>query len=136
MVLTASETVVPEESAAADRRRSRRRSVRLPCALRVRGKTNPARMLDLSLEGAFVQYKDPPPRGTDISLIFQLKKDNEPIYLELKATVKYSGRFLQSFENYYGCGVHFEDPTPEQVALLEAVLNKLGQEPERKYGLE
>ncbi len=111
-------------------------SVSLPCVLKVKGKANPARILDLSPEGAFVQIKDPPPSGTGTALVLRLKRNDREVYLELGATVRYSGRFLQSYENFFGCGIRFESPSLEQLALLDEILLGIKKEPERKYGLE
>ena len=81
-----------------EHRGSKRRSVNIPCALKISGAISLARLLDLSAGGAFVEFKGLlPVCGTKISLIFPIKGQKEVLDLDLKATVVYANRFLQSF---------------------------------------
>ena len=95
------------EKADAERRESGRRSVSVPCALKIRGDLYPGRLLDISKGGAFVQTAQSLTCGAELSILFRAQGRHNLIYLNLKAVVVYVGRFLQGYNNFYGFGARF-----------------------------
>jgi hypothetical protein len=119
---------IPEDS-----RKSVRKGVAIPYAVKLGGTVFPRRLLDLSEGGAFVQTGQTVSRGSVLSIVFKTQMSGRTVYLGLKAKVVYVGRFLQGFKNFHGFGVQFEPLPARMAARLAAVLDSLQSEPHRKY---
>jgi hypothetical protein len=119
-----------------EQRSSPRKSVNIPCSLRIFDSVLTGRILDLSTGGVFVEFNDPPAFGTEISLRFRVTGRGKSVDLDLQGVVVYAGRFLQGFENFYGFGVQFHNIGNTTTAILEEAMQQMEPEPERKYGLD
>ncbi len=130
-----SNCALPAENIAQDRRRSRRRKVCIPCALKVGDSVYPGRLLDLSSGGAFVQFAQLLDCGAEVSIVFKIRKKHKLTYMNLKARVTYVGRFLQGYSNFYGFGASFTSISHHQTAILEKMLDGMHSNPKRKFAL-
>jgi hypothetical protein len=118
---------------ASNRRKSPRKQLSIPCALRVGENVYSGRLLDISDGGAFVQTAQSLASGVLLSLIFKARVRKKTIYLNLKARVVYVGRFLQGYENFYGFGAQFGDLSPKTAAKLGDLIGTLRAESCKKY---
>lgn len=113
----------PKERGVRDLRESHRFSMKLPCSiLSKHGKSN-AIILDLSVGGAFLGTDAPPRAEEIITIFFKGQGRGRIIAFALKAIVIHSGRYLQGFENFNGCGVRFKDIPPRVAAELREILS-------------
>jgi Tfp pilus assembly protein PilZ len=122
-----------DKSVAEQRRKSPRKGVSIPCALRMRDQVYAGRLLDLSCGGAFVQTGESLALGTELSIIFKALGRDRVIYLSLKATAVYVGRFVQGYQNFGGFGASFINPSREDIAKLEQILERCKSDPEQKF---
>jgi hypothetical protein len=128
--------VVSKQESEFEVRGSPRISVKIPCALRIHNAVLTARILDLSAGGGFVEFNDPPPAGTEVSIRFRIAGQEKAVDLDLQATVVYAGRFLQGYENFYGFGARFKHMGSTTTAILKEAIQQVKDEPERKYELD
>jgi hypothetical protein len=117
----------------AEKRRGQRKSVSIPCALRMGGNVYAGQVFDLSSSGAFIQTKQLFAAGDEISIIFNWRRRGAPLYLSMKAHVTHMGRFIQGFGSFLGFGAQFTGLSANQIAKLNSILDALTSEPERKY---
>jgi hypothetical protein len=122
-----------DESISAEKRRAQRKSVSIPCALRIEGNVSAGRMMDISSGGAFIQTKQPLACGDEVSIVFKWRRRGKPVYFSMRAQVTHVGRFIQGFENFYGFGARFTNLPANQIAKLNMILDAIALEPERKY---
>jgi Tfp pilus assembly protein PilZ len=120
-------------SAAESRRKSPRKGVSIPCALRIREQVYAARLLDLSAGGAFVQTGESFALGTELAIIFKAQGRTRMLYLNLKAKAVYVGRFVQGFDNFNGFGAFFMNPSVDDVAKLGEILDRYQEDPAKKF---
>jgi hypothetical protein len=114
-------------------RKSPRKRVAIPCALSLAGAVYSGKLMDISDGGVFVQTEETMDCGAILTIIFEARVKKEIIALSLKAKVVYVGRFLQGYDNFYGFGAQFEGLPPKTAERLNAVLDDLQTEPQRKY---
>jgi len=124
-----------EEQAPPEKRKSRRVNVSIPCVLKISNEIYSGRLLDLSFGGAFVQTAQSVARGDEVFLLFRVTVRDKLIYLNIKATVVFVGRFLQGFENFFGFGARFVNLSREDLLKLSEVLRSVAPRPEKKYQL-
>jgi len=118
-----------------EKRKSRRINVAIPCVLKILNDAYSGRLLDISSGGAFVQTEHTVNRGDDVLVLFRAQVRGKLIYLNLKATVVYVGRFLQGFENFFGFGARFTNLSREDSVKLSWVLRSVEPSPSKKYQL-
>jgi Tfp pilus assembly protein PilZ len=122
-----------DEDILAEKRIARRKSVSIPCTLRMEGEVYAGQVLDLSSSGAFIQTKQLFTAGDEILVIFNWRQRGKPLYFSMKAQVTHVGRFLQGFENFLGFGARFTGLSVNEIAKLNRILDALASVPERKY---
>ncbi len=103
-------------------RRSPRFSVRIPCSVTLENGSWTATMLDLSEGGAFIKIGEPLSVGEIVTLSFDIPRPKKNISFNLRATIVHAGRYLQGFENYNGCGLRFENASPQVIAYIRSIL--------------
>lgn len=117
-----------------DLRSAMRRSTNIDCILEVDGAPFPARILDRSAEGAFVECKGVIHPGSEATLLVRLPCCGEVLDLSLQTEVIHSGRYLQGDRNFIGLGLRFKDIPPDvRRKMEEDDLLALSAEPTRKY---
>jgi Tfp pilus assembly protein PilZ len=114
-------------------RKSQRKSIAIPCVLRLRDQVFAARLLDLSRGGAFVQTEESLAIGTELLIIFKAPGRDGVIHLSLKAKAAHVGRFVQGFQNFNGFGASFMYLSQKDSAKLEEILEMCESSPERKF---
>ena len=115
-----------------EKRALERRGVELPCRLRLGAELREAKILDLSLGGAFVQADPNPPAGAEIELTCALHGHE----LKLQGVVRHSGWFLMGFRNANGFGVEFSDLSTASQEQLQAALQLNDRPADPKFSLE
>jgi hypothetical protein len=109
-----------------------RKVVSIPCVLKVGAHEYPARLRDLSIGGAFVQTNEFITLGTILTIAVTQGRKKAP-YLDLNAKAIYSGRFIQGFNNFNGFGAAFIDPSPEDIAKLNEIIDQHIDDPVQKF---
>ncbi len=122
-----------DKDVADQRRKSPRKSVVMPCVLRMRDQLFAALLMDLSRGGAFIQTDEFLALGSELLITFKAPGRDRVIHLSLKATAVYVGRFVQGFQNFDGFGASFMNLSPNDIADLEEVLERCESNPERKF---
>ncbi len=119
-----------------NKRKTLRKRVNIPCALRIPGEILPGRLLDLSMGGAFIHTRKSVLAGTEFEVVFKVRLGKKPKYMKLRGTIVHSGRFLLDYENFNGIGVQFTPLSQADAADLSFLLNSLKPEPSaKKYQL-
>jgi hypothetical protein len=113
---------VLSEKEVEEMRRSPRFSTKIPCSVTLENGSWTATMLDLSEGGAFIKIREPLGVGEIVTISFDIPGAKKNISFNLRATIVHAGRYLQGFENYSGCGVRFENATPQVIAYLRSIL--------------
>jgi|WetSurMetagenome_2_1015567.scaffolds.fasta_scaffold104470_2 hypothetical protein len=126
---------VPDSStneAVEKRRKSLRKRVDIPCALRMSAAIYSGRLLDISLGGAFIQTREILPIGSKFALVFKVQIGTKRLYFSFRAEAVHSGRFVLDFENFGGIGARFINLTRKHAEELVFLINNLHAEPPKK----
>jgi len=121
------------DPAQSDARDSTRKSVEIDCTIKSEETLAPARLLDLSLGGAFISCSQDLIAGSEIALIIKLPGQDPTRELSVQAEVVHVGRFLQGFNNFTGVGLRFIHLSPDQETVLQNILDSAKSLPSRKY---
>ncbi|MFQ5738725.1 MAG: HD domain-containing phosphohydrolase [Acidobacteriota bacterium] len=103
----------PEESVL-DRRREMRRELSFPCRIIWRNQSFEGRVLDLSLDGAFVQTDTVPLEGADVEIVIV----EEGAEVVIGASVLHTGTYRAGPQNLQGFGVKFSNPPAQVIERL------------------